>query len=439
MTSREGQPKGHRIARRRSRLIAAVGLTAALVAGCSSATSSGVSTTVTTASSVTGAEPNVTLTTRKTLLPPSTTLSIKPKPTNVVAPTTTVATTSVPATVAAPTTTASTAAPAAPSPGQPTGRYQLRTSRSSSAPADRPKGALMKASKDGYDRSFLIAMVGDRVREYGLNNGWRLTKVNDDAAWNPAGRNDMSAVTLGRRYEMYVEPLPDVSSTTIQMTVFDPQTSTFNALLPVPNDVFYFGNDPWVVDDHTVSIVVGRQVEIVKDTIVAGTFFYRTIDVSTGEYDDAPFDDSLKRADIGPSQWGPYLVSLRGDEIVTIDKGVATLYRQPFVAGSPRFIGFVDDTGQERSSGVDEFLRAPGRNLLGTAPSWRRVKMAGWSGNRGYVSAQPTSAASDPNYGPAVFDIDKDAWDFVFSSMPPDPADPTSAVRSFVLGAIDSA
>jgi hypothetical protein len=284
----------------------------------------------------------------------------------------------------------------------------------------------MMASKDGYDRSFLVAVVGDRVADYRPNDGWRLTKINDDPIWKPAGFDGKAIVAVGSRYVVYVESAAESSITTqLQMTVFDTQTSTFTALLPVPNDVSYFGNRPWVVGDHEVNIVVGRQITMEGNRFSGGSLFLRTIDLATGGYVDQPFDDSLTVKDIGPdvSQSGHYLIVLRPDDQAGhLASGFAHLFRQP--NSSRLVIGLVDDVLQSRDRRsatdpyMDVFWNVAEKETLAVLPIWRQVAMKGWSGRVGYFAAASTDDKINPKFGPTVFDASAQSWDFVFADQP---------------------
>jgi hypothetical protein len=410
-----------------------------MVAGCSSTASSGASATST--SVVKGCEPPTETTRLTTPLgsPATPILTIKTGPATVL-PSTTTSTTavSVPPTVSPPE-----SSPPAPS-GALTGQYRLQPSRSSSAPTGSSKQALMMASKDGYDRSFLVAVVGDRVSEYRPNDGWRLTKINDDPIWEPAIFAHTANALVGGRYVVYREPtLEGDNKPQHQMTVFDTQTSTFNALLPAPTDVFYFGNDPWLVDDHTINILVGRQITMAKRQISGGNFFSRTIDVVTGMYNDVLFDDSLTAKDIdGPSQDGEYLIPLTPEDVVTVENGVAHLNRRPPDAKTRQLIGLVDGIAQERWAGSssDAFHEVLTRDEFAYIPSWRRVEMQGWSGRIGYFAAASTDATSDPKvdikFGPTVFDAATQSWDFVYADRPLILDDREFVISMFVVGVV---
>jgi hypothetical protein len=305
----------------------------------------------------------------------------------------------------------------------------------------------MKASKDGYDRAFLVAVVGDRLSEYRPSDGWRLTKLNDDPVWDTATFDDTANVVVGGRYVVYLEPTSEnFVKTQHQLTVFDTQKSTFTALLPAPNDVFYFANTPEIVNEHTIQILVGRQVTMEENRITGVSFFSRTIDVVTGMYNDVPFDESLTAEDIeGPSQYGEYFIRLSAEEVVTVANGFAHLNRRPADAKTPRIIGFVDDVAQEKGSNPKEhvFYDVVKRESFATVPSWRQVSMKGWSGRIGYFDAASTDDTIDPKadrkFGPAVFDASAQSWDFVFADQPLILDDREFSITMFVVGVMKSA
>jgi hypothetical protein len=306
----------------------------------------------------------------------------------------------------------------------------------------------MMASKDGYDRSFLIAVVGDRLPDYRPNDGWRLTKINDDPVWKPAGFFGKATVLVNGRYFVYVASASGSSITTqLQMTVFDTQTSTFNALLPVPNDVLYFGNAPWSVGEHAIEIVVGRQITMAANRITGGSLFLRRIDLVTGGYEDVPFDDSVTTKDIEPdvSQSGQYLIGLSVDGVrPSVANGVAHLYRQPpYLAQT--FVDLVDGVVQTRSriSATDPYLYrfrdVAEKEDIAILPIWRRVAMQGWSGRVGYFEAAPADDKIDLKFGPTVFDAANESWDFVFSDQPLILDDRQFDITMFVVGVVPPA
>ncbi len=326
------------------------------------------------------------------------------------------------------------------------GRFVTRSSPSSPAApgASTDPGLLVRASKPGLGKSFLLALEAGKADQYTPAPGWTIEIISTDRMWTPGGCASAPSVIVANRWEVYLDI--NASNTkggphSTQLVAFDLKNKTFETFLPTPNDVTYLGQTPVAVGDHSVALLIdaaGPPPPYTTEKLIREMKLrVRTVDFTTGTWVDRTVTAVPQYPlYLGASQSGYWSFGTDGyDGYVRVSP-----------TGTGEFLTERNDAFGPTVDGVKPSARKPvagGKDLVYTEAvsgatkaeihDWRSPWAVGWSGQHGYFTARPT--VDDVAAVPGVYDTKAFSWDWVFASTPAVNAD-SLASTVFVVGTL---